>query len=234
MGNLAGKEREHHMTSHIRSLIDLQPGDILFAPIGGLIPGVFPVAVGQLLLGEAFRVGRLSIRHVGIVVEAANPHLGTGPRLVQAMPRGAEEIELTAAHWTSRHAYLRLPEDYPGQAADAATIAQLMVEAGTPYSFASYLSLALWRWGIRVGPLQRWIGRRRPPQWVRTSRQGGKASRQIALPVEAICSVLVDQAWTLAGKDLMPHTAEQAVTPGALAGQLWRTPGVVWGFPGTL
>lgn len=217
------------MSDQIRSLADLRPGDIMFAPIGGLVPGVFPVGVGQLALGEAFRVGRLSVRHVGIVVEVGSwPHLPI-PRLVQAMPGGAEEIELTAEHWTPRHAYVRLPEDYPGQAADAAAIARLMV--GTPYSFASYASLALWRWGVRIDRLERWINRRRAPQWVRTSRQGGKIERKIALPVEAICSVLVDQAWTLAGKDVMPNTAEQAVTPGALANQLWRTPGAIWSLP---
>lgn len=227
----------------IGSLADLRPGDIMFGPIGGLVPGVVPVGVGQLLLGEAFRAGRLSVRHVGIVVEAATPadQVVVGnyvradavlmPRLVQAMPGGAEEIALTPEHWTPRHAYLRLPEDYPGQAADAAAIARLMVKAGTPYSFASYASLVLWRWGVRVDRLERWINRRREPQWVRTSRQGGKIEREIALPVEAICSVLVDQAWTLASKDVMPGAAEQAVTPGALANQLWRTRGAIWGLP---
>ncbi|GEM_PF-5487750 len=235
------------MTGRIESLTDLRPGDIMFGPIGGLVPGLVPVGVGQLLLGEVFRAGRLSVRHVGIVVEASQ-HLPPGtiykgqtyetgvitaPRLVQAMPGGAEEIELrTGTHWTPRHAYLRLPEDYPGQAADAAAIARLMVEVGTPYSFASYASLVLWRWGVRVDRLERWINRRREPRWFRTNRQGGKIEKQIALPVEAICSVLVDQAWTLAGKDVMPNTAEQAVTPGALANQLWRTPGVTWGSLG--
>jgi hypothetical protein len=237
------------MDDTIRSLADLRPGDIMFAPIGGIIPGVFPVAIGQLLLGEAFRVGRLSIRHVGIVVEASQ-HLPPGsvyrgqtyetgvitaPRLVQAMPAGAEEIELRIdTYWTPRHAYLRLPEDYPGQAADAATIARLMVEVGTPYSFASYASLALWRWGVRIDRLERWINRRREPlpiNWPSGRQDTATGHLGARLPVEAICSVLADQAWTLAGKDLIPGVAEQAVTPGALAGQLWRTPGVVWGFP---
>lgn len=243
------------MSGQISSLADLRPGDILFGPIGGLVPGVFPVGLGQLALGEVFRAGRMSVRHVGIVVEASQ-HLPPGsdyrgvsyetgvitaPRLAQAMPRGAEEIELRiGTHWTPRHAYLRLPEDYPGQATDAAAIARLMVEAGTPYSFASYASLALWRWGMRIDRLERWINRRRPealklPNW----SNGPDAplypgwTRGGRLPVEAICSVLVDQAWTLAGKNVMPNTAEQAVTPGALANQLWRTAGVVWGLPGS-
>jgi hypothetical protein len=218
------------MTDQIRSLADLRPGDIMCGPIGGLVPGVFPVGVGQLLLGEVFRAGRLSVRHVGIVVQAGVRHPGwTNPRLVQAMPSGAEMIELTEAeHWTPRHAYLRLPEDYPGQADDAAAIARLMVEVGTPYSFASYASLVLWRWGVRVDRLERWINRRRD---VRVGPDSIGRTVTYSLPVEAICSVLVDQAWTLAHKDVMPNTAEQAVTPGALAGQLWRTPGVIWGLP---
>src|ERR1044071_5664033 len=110
--------------TEINSLADLRPGDIMFGPIGGLVG--LGVGLGQLALGEAFRMGRLSIRHVGIVVEAAVKNSAGGvpwslPRLVQAMPGGAEEITLRpSTHWTDRHAYVRLPEDYPGQAADAA------------------------------------------------------------------------------------------------------------------
>lgn len=235
------------MTEQISSLVDLRPGDIMFAPIGGLVPGVFPVGLGQLLLGEVFRAGRLSVRHVGIVVEASEHlppgtiHQGvtyetgviTAPRLVQAMPGGAEEIELrTGTHWTPRHAYLRLPEDYPGQAENAALLAREMI--GTPYSFASYAALAAWRFGIRSERLTRWINRRHAPTFMNRHNTATPGwGIKYALPREAICSVLVDQAWTLAGKDVMPNTAEQAVTPGALAGQLWRTPGVAWGLPGT-
>lgn len=250
------------MTDRIESLADLRPGDIMFGPIGGLVPGVFPVGLGQLALGEVFRVGRLSVRHVGIVVEAADaltcwaygdarpfpcgqdqahdPHpLGrspgtpvVGPRLVQAMPGGAEEIELrTGTHWTPRHAYLRLPEDYPGQAKDAAAIARLFVSEKVPYSFASYAALAAWRLGFKAERLANWIDRRRPPinfpAWTPTVPVGAN----IRLPAEAICSVLADQAWTLAGKDLVTGARSQIVTPGMLATQLLRTPGVVWGLP---
>ena len=254
------------MTDQIRGLADLRPGDIMFAPIGGLVPGVFPVGLGQLALGEVFRVGRLSVRHVGIVVEASEHlppgssqnlrtkqwHAGsllpeampfggefqnyptgviTAPRLVQAMPGGAEEIELRiGTHWTPRHAYLRLPEDYPGQAENAALLAREMI--GTPYSFASYAALAAYRFGIRSGHLERWINRRRAPTFMNRHNTATPGwGIKYALPREAICSVLVDQAWTLAGKDVMPNTAEQAVTPGALANQLWRTPGAIWGLP---
>jgi hypothetical protein len=201
----------------IKSLSDLRPGDIMFAPIGGIVPGLFPVAVGQLLLGEAFRVGALSVRHVGIVVEA-----GETPRLVQAMPGGAEEITLLPeTHWTTRHAYVRIPEEHEGQAARAAEIARMFVAARVRYSFSSYVALAAWRFGLRADRLRAWISRRREP--IETS-QG-----PVRLPREAICSVLADQAWTLAGRHVMIDTPPQVVTPGKLAARLWRLPGAIWG-----
>lgn len=220
----------------MKSLADLRPGDLMFANIGGIVPGVFPVKLGQLMLGERVRLGPLSIDHVGVVVEGAKSLYREGSgwnhrRLVQAMPGGAEEIELNSQrHWTPQVAYARLPEDYPGQALDAAAIARAMI--GTPYSFASYAALAAWRWGFRAEHLARWIDRRRPEQVA--DKPTGVATA-VALPAEAICSVLADQAWTLAGKQVMPHgTRSQIVTPGALALALWRTPGVTWGGAGLL
>lgn len=235
--------------SGINSLQDLQPGDIMFGPIGGAVGAL--VGLGQLVLGEAFRAGKTSIRHVGIVVEASQTlppgtvHNGvtyetgviTAPRLVQAMPSGAEEVEMRVdTHWTDRHAYARLMPDYGGQGEDAALIARLMVKDKVAYSFASYAALALWRWGVRTPKLEAWIGRRQEgtyhmpvdvsPNW------HGPGVRNVQLPREAICSVLADQAWSLAGKRVMTNVAHQAVTPGAMANQLWRKPGVVWGFPG--
>jgi len=152
-----------------------------------------------------------------------------GPRLVQAMPGGAEEIELTeATHWTDTVSYVRLPEDYPGQAVDAAAIARLFVSEGVRYSFLSYGALALWRWGFTAERLARWIARTRPEMyplgWPRATR----------LPVEAICSVLVDQCWTLAGHQVVTGTRPQIVTPGMLAMQVWNRPGVVRGGDGVL
>lgn len=225
------------MTDEIRSLADLRPGDLLFGPIGGLVPGLFPVGVGQALLGEVFRAGRLSVRHVGVVTHCTGDELGPPVvRIVQAMPRGAEEISVTAeTHWTDRCAYARLPEDYPGQAEDAAQVARLFVHSEVPYSFASYLALAAWRFGWKAERLAKWIDRRRPPYWAPVELPGwhGKLG-PIALPAEAICSVLADQAWTLAGKDVVTGTRSQIVTPGMLATQLWRRPGVIWGGPGFL
>lgn len=236
----------------ITSLADLRPGDLLFGPIGGLVPGIFPVGVGQLILGESFRAGRLAPRHVGVVTQAGVRHPGwTNPRLVQAMPRGAEEIELRdSTHWTDRHAYVRLPEDYPGQAEDAAAIARLFVTERVPYSFLSYFALAAWKFGAKppaasgpgVRKLEAWINRRRAPIPVIRHEPlhnviPGYAETyegSIELPTEAICSVLADQAWSLAGKRVMEGVAHQAVTPGAMALQLWRRPGVIWGGKGLL
>lgn len=217
----------------MKDLRDLRPGDIMFGPIGGAVG--LGVGLGQLILGEGFHLGSLSIRHVGIVTEAAHPlgrdlsaELSGGgwapPLLVQAMPDGAERIPMKPEqHWTDRHAYVRLPEDYPGQAEDAATLARLMVQEGVTYSWTSYLALAAWKFGWRTESLSRWIDRRK------------ENPAGVALPREAICSVLVDQAWTLAGKQVMTReTHPQVVTPGALANCLLSTPGVEWMRPTTI
>lgn len=214
----------------MKDLRDLRPGDIMFGPIGGAVG--LGVGLGQLILGEGFRLGTLSIRHVGIVTEAArlDPMATPAaierqdwlpPLLVQAMPDGAERIIMTPEqHWTNRHAYVRLPEDYPGQAEDAAALARLMVQEGVRYSWASYAALAAWKFGWRTDKLGRWIDRRK------------ESTSGVRLPREAICSVLVDQAWTLAGKQVMPAgTHPQVVSPGALANALLSTPGAEWMRP---
>lgn len=217
------------MSEKITGLHDLRPGDIMFGPLG-------IANIGQLILGEQFRIGPFAAGHVGVVIEAGTP--ATGPRLVQAMPGGAEEIGLTDRHWTTKYVYARLPGDYPGQADDAAAIARLFVSEQVPYSFASYAALAAWRFGVKAEWLARWIDRRRPPisvighKW--SDAAGGRDMIRAALPAEAICSVLADQAWTLAGQEVVTGTRSQIVTPGMLAMQLWRRPGVVWGGAGLL
>lgn len=223
------------MPESIDSLADLRPGDLQFGPIGGIVPGFFPVGVGQALLGETFWIGGLKPRHVGVVVgyerQADEPIPWELPRLVQAMPRGAEEITLSSeTHWTERYAYVRLTEDYPGQAEDAAAIARLFVTEKIPYSFLSYAALAAWKYGLKAERLERWINRRRP--FVKGDWPDIEQLWIQGLPEEAICSVLADQAWSLAGKRVMVGVAHQAVTPGAMAGQLWRRSGATWAIPG--
>jgi len=229
-------------TELIRRLEDVRPGDIYLGPIGGWVG--LGVKAGELAVDGGFHVGPLIVSHIGIVVDAAiteepSPLWPTGllraPRLAQAMPGGAEIVDMTyAQHWTKQCAYARLPEDYPGQAADAAAIARLMVEAGVGYSYGSYAALAAWHWGISTPKLEKWIGRRRPeaipfPAWTPSVPVGAN----VALPVEAICSVFADQAWSLTGKKIFedgrPH---QCVTPSQLGARLLMgLPGVVWGWP---
>jgi hypothetical protein len=239
-------------TMTINSLADVRPGDLCFTRIGGLVPGVFPVAAGMLACGERVRIGRLRFDHVIVVTEPAYVSGGPvggdsggaparDPRGVQAMPSGAERVELTEAkHWNAWTAYCRLPEEWPGQARDAAAIAELMAEARIPYSFASYAALALWRYGVDTPRLTKWIDRRRPgaitlPRWSNGPESASDPRRRGGqLPAEAICSVLADQAWSLAGKRVIEGVSPQAVTPGRLGMQLWRRPGVIWGGPGIL
>jgi len=225
----------------INSLADVRPGDICITKMGGLVPGFFPVGVGQWLCKESFRVGPFRADHVLICSKGYTQDRETGTgrfgRAVQAMPRGAEEIALTPAkHWTDGAVWFRLPEDYPGQAEDAAAIARLFVSEKVPYSFLSYLALAAWSRGLKVERLERWIDRRDDsirPAMHRLHRVDSWSKGQ-GLPAEAICSVLVDQAWSLAGKRVIEGVARQCVTPGKMAIQLNQRPGVLRAGPGFL
>ena len=218
------------MATEITRLEDVQPGDIYLGPIGGWFGPL--ISAGELMVDGGFHVGPLDVRHIGIVVEAYD--YVTPPRLAQAMPGGAEIVNMTyAQHWTPKVAYARLPEDYPGQGADAAAIARLMVEHNVAYSFASYAALAAWHWGMSTPKLETWIGRRQEPipfpAWTPTVPVGAN----VALPVEAICSVFADQAWSLTGKKIFtdgrPH---QCVTPSQLGQRLLTgLEDVVWGWP---
>lgn len=154
------------------SLSDLRPGDLAFGPIHGFT-GAF-VGAAQLALaavepgliwrqgpGEWFRK-----RHCGVITEA-----GDAPKMVQAMPGGAEEIELQAeTHWTAEWTFLR-PEyetadptfelDMPGH---PYTLGQAQVVAGaarsyigTPYDFATYAAIPPYRAGIHTASLERII-----------------------------------------------------------------------------
>lgn len=158
----------------------------------------------------------------------------TAPRLAQAMPGGAEVIEMRQdTHWTKRCAFARIPEDYPGQAADAAAIALAMAGLEIGYSWSSYLALSAYRLGYKAPRLTAWIGRRRTPvPYPGVHRHGPYAVGMTAYPVEAICSVFADQAWSLARKRIMEGTAPQAVTPSQLAQRLlFGLDGVEWGWP---
>jgi hypothetical protein len=206
----------------ISTLGDVRPGDLFFAGMSSA-PTKALVYAGQLALGEFVAVGRFVVGHVGIV--------GPDGALIEAMPRGARERQLRPSDWSAKTAFVRLPETYLGQALDAATIAEAMI--GTPYSFGSYAQLAAWRFGWKTWWLEERINRRHVPRLIELPGRPGERP-YLALPTEAICSVLADQAWSLAGARVMVGVKPQVVTPGALALQLLHRPGVTWGGLGIL
>jgi len=189
------------------TLAEVRPGTIIFGPIGGIVPGFFPVGVGQMLL-KASSPETFKIRHVLVCVESAGG--GHGPKAVQAMPHGAEEIELTAQHWTSAYAYVMpnygisthtsLLGMAVGQGYDVAREARALV--GTPYSFLDYAALtahaASGRGYVPLG-------------------QRSKLERYVASTKHMICSQLADEAMRRAGFHVFNDgRLPQDVMPAAL------------------
>lgn len=162
----------------------LRPGDIGFGPIGNthprwlprrlrFMPGGFPVTFGQWLLARTAPEER-DIDHVFIVT--SNDSIN-GLAIVQAMPSGAEEIEISQEHWTEHYLYLRPAYSF-GQAERAAEAAREYV--GTPYSFLDYSAIAM--------------------HHVDSDSIGSKAvARYVTDSGHMICSQLVDQSLTDAG-----------------------------------
>lgn len=184
----------------MNTLQSLRPGDFMFGPIGGFIPGVMPVGIGQLAL--ASRKERLTwkewwkVRHVAVVVCAAGagyPSSGQAPRIVQAMPSGAEEIPIGLEHWTDDFIYIR-PYWSNGVTGEAvAMYARSYI--GTPYSFADYAAIEAHHLHLPVPHLDRYI------------RDSG----------HMICSQLADQAAADAGYHIFDDGRFPGdVTPAAL------------------
>ena len=190
------------------SLADLRPGDIAIGPIHGFT-GAF-VGAAQLALatvepgliwrqgpGEWFRK-----RHAGVITEAA-PTLLDGPRMVQAMPGGAEEIELRSeTHWTEEWTYIRPNYSFPlDQAGRVAWAAQGYI--GTPYDFLTYAAIPPYRAGVR----------------------GRRIEHIISGRDTMMCSRLVDACLADAGYHLFDDgRLEGNVTPSELYRQLRRLP----------
>lgn len=152
----------------------------MFGPIHGVTG--WGVGAAQLALaiaepGLIFRQGPLEwfgIRHCGVIVSGSmNLPPGstwkgqvyptgvmTAPRLVQAMPGGAEIIDLTYEKWNREYVYLRptyglfdgtlnfYQFSKDDQAAAVAQVAQAYVN--TPYDFLTYGAIPLYRRGIRT------------------------------------------------------------------------------------
>jgi hypothetical protein len=127
------------------TLADLRPGDIGFSNITGYAGAL--IWAGQRLLA-ATEKGEANIKHVFVVTQ-------TDPvKIVQAMPNGAEEIEIHEEHWTEDFVYLR-PAYETAQGYDVAHAARLRI--GTPYSFADYAAILGLHMGIKNGAVRRYV-----------------------------------------------------------------------------
>jgi hypothetical protein len=208
------------------TMANLEPGTLGFGPIGGFVPGVLPVGAGQLLLAD--RKARLSwrrwwkIRHVLIVTETPRHGASVLPPLaVQAMPRGAEEIELNAGHWTKEWVFVRPAYD-PGrpfeigaenrsQGFKVAQAARSYI--GTPYNFLTYGKLA-------AGKLRMRLTERLLRKWISTRK-------------DQMCSQLADQCLADAGFHVFDDgRLPQDVTPAELIRGLLDMPGTQYVIPG--
>jgi len=215
------------------TLADLRPGDIMFAKKVRPLAADLLILRGQLILGQPGYP-----HHVAVVTAAAQTMTMVGnaeqmlqaaaylrgPKIVQAMPSGAEEIEIGAEHWTSDYTYVR-PAYVGGkiiigdgdesdnlmmtQAEGVAWHARRYI--GVPYSFADYAAIAGVHFGIKNGPIRR---------YVTTSKH-------------MICSQLADQAMSDAGFHVFDdERLPQDVTPAALYVRLRELPGTQLIFPG--
>lgn len=156
------------------SLADLRPGDIGFSNITGYAGALIWAAQRVLAATEE---SEKKIKHVFVVTEAAqrrdipfmhrDPDGFTyegvhpnfyGPRIVQAMPHGAEDIEIGDEHWTKDFVYLRpaYTEKFGGTfGINVAHAARRYVD--TPYSFADYAAILGLHMGIDNGAVRRYV-----------------------------------------------------------------------------
>lgn len=200
--------------------LDLRAGDLMFANHVQPKSADILILTGQVFLGQPRYP-----HHVGVIVEAARaglvPLRGSAlsapmvnPRMVQAMPSGAEEVELDDRYWTSDYVYVRpryaalgvgsISTPGSSMAEDVARAARRYVDV--PYSFLDYGALAVQRVRNR--------GYVRPED--RTALE-----RYVATSKHMICSQLADQALTDAGFHVFDDgRLPQDVTPGGLYGRL--------------
>jgi hypothetical protein len=210
----------------------------MFGPIGGFVPGVFPVGAGQLLFAKRKELPSWrqwwKYRHVAVVVQAAGidrPYRD-GPRIVQAMPSGAEEIEIGAEHWTDEFVYVRPdyqhmanPESWLNLPYKAAEYGFEVAErarhyVGTPYSFLDYAAITLHHldpvW--RISPAS--VGSQPLARYIRSTGH-------------MICSQLADQAMSDVGFHVFDDgRLPQDVMPAELYRKLIAMPGTITLRPG--
>jgi hypothetical protein len=167
---------------------DPQPGDIGFAKIGGRLG--WWVNLGQSLLGDASPFDHTYM----VVAPLQDPDWPDG-LIVEAMPHGAR-MEKLAGRLGPGHAYARVPltDNQRSMAyATALTFTSARGGKGVPYSFGSYLALALIHWGFT-------------PKWLLA---------RIAARKSLICSQLDDQFLKRLGYQLFNDGGwELDVSPG--------------------
>jgi hypothetical protein len=189
---------------------ELRSGDLLFCGIGGFVPGLVPVGVGQLALFLTRRWWRLVFsvrqwfrrRHVAVV----ETHLAPVPHLIQAMPRGAERVPLDPAkHLTSGCVYVR--PDYALSPSDGGLVAYCARQyVGVPYGFLTYLKLAAGAFRMRL-----------TEAWLR---------KALSTREDMICSQLADQALADAGHHVFDDgRLPQDVVPAELFDAVMSQPG---------
>lgn len=183
------------------------------------MPGTLPVDAGQTLLAALRRDERF-IDHVAVVTRAGDwDGMGSLPMIVQAMPSGAEEVEIGQEYWTGEYVYVRppymagmeqdVPMPYTQQGWEVARAARRYV--GTPYSFLDYVAILGVHLGVKNGALRRYV------------RSTG----------HMICSQLADQAMADAGFHVFTDgRLPQDVMPVELYRALTRMPGVLVLRPG--
>lgn len=206
----------------ISSLDDVRPGDFMICG-QNTAPNKALVYAGQLWMRDHFRIGRFVAGHAGIITP--------GGKLVEAMPSGARERDLRETDWSPSHAYFRLLEEYPGQAMDAAFVARSMI--GLRYSLVSYGYIGAYQFGWDSQWMANRINRRQDEVTRRVLPVSGRLMTA-AIPLEAICSVLAEQSWTLTGKKVIVGTKPQVVPPGMLTNHLWNSRGTIRGGAGIL
>lgn len=188
------------------TLPGLSTGDIMIGPIGGIVPGLFPVGVGQ---GALFLTRRWwqyvrtvkrwwRFRHAAVITNGGN-------MMVQAMPRGCELVPIGARAHDSRNLFIR-PDYALADVSPAMVGAFALTKLGTPYNFLTYLKLA-------AGALRMPLTERLLRRWISTR-------------ADMMCSQHVDQALADAGYHVFDDgRLPQDVVPAELALALLARPG---------
>lgn len=169
----------------------LLPGDIMFAM------HVRPRSVDLLILAGQLTLGHPGYpHHVGVVTQARTSY--DPALLVQAMPGGAEEVEIDNRFLGTEVMFLRPQYSLDG-GYGTAHAARIYID--TPYSYLDYVALAGARLGIKDGPVR---------HYVTTSKH-------------MICSQLADQSMSDAGYHVFNDgRLPQDVVPSDLHGELLR------------